>query len=152
MHDEDEADVDPQITHSEAAKALETSLQYVEEHPQREHRPYRGCGAEWGIRIFSPVANVPTYLLGHKFKYPVMRYVPLYELKESEIHVPRKEYYIFHEDGPPPHWHLNVRRFMNESLPHRWIGRMGNADLALQFWPLRCPELTACDFFLVGGT
>ena len=31
--DEDEADADPQITHSEAAKVLETSLQYVEQHP-----------------------------------------------------------------------------------------------------------------------
>ncbi|KAJ4449811.1 hypothetical protein ANN_01217 [Periplaneta americana] len=30
------------------------------------------------------------------------------------------------------------------------IGRMGNADLALQFWPPRSPDLTVCDFFLWG--
>lgn len=58
--------------------------------------------------------------------------------------------YIFQQDGAPPHWHLNVRRFLNESLPQRWIGRMGNADLALQFWPPRSPDLTVCDFFLWG--
>ncbi|PNF31329.1 hypothetical protein B7P43_G10895 [Cryptotermes secundus] len=58
--------------------------------------------------------------------------------------------YIFQQDGAPPHWHLNVRRFPNESLPQRWIGRMGNEDLALQFWPQRSPDLTACDFFLLG--
>ncbi|PNF15394.1 hypothetical protein B7P43_G01012 [Cryptotermes secundus] len=54
------------------------------------------------------------------------------------------------QDGAPPHWHLNVRRFLNESLPQRWIGRMGNEDLALQFWPPRSPDLTPCDFFLWG--
>ncbi|KAJ4452118.1 hypothetical protein ANN_03635 [Periplaneta americana] len=45
---------------------------------------------------------------------------------------------------------VNVRRFLNESLPQRWIGCMGNADLALQFWPPRSPNLTVCDFFLWG--
>ncbi|PNF17170.1 hypothetical protein B7P43_G09082 [Cryptotermes secundus] len=53
-------------------------------------------------------------------------------------------------DGAPPHWHLNVQRFLNESLPQRWIGRMGSEDLALQFWPPRSPDLTPCDFFLWG--
>ncbi|PNF41666.1 hypothetical protein B7P43_G06968 [Cryptotermes secundus] len=56
--------------------------------------------------------------------------------------------YIFQQDGAPPSWHLNFRRFPNESLPQQWIGRMGNEDLALQFWPPRSPDLTPCDFFL----
>ncbi|PNF27666.1 hypothetical protein B7P43_G14706 [Cryptotermes secundus] len=58
--------------------------------------------------------------------------------------------YIFQQDGAPPHLHLNVRRFLNESLPQRWIGDMGNEDLALQFWPPTSPDLTSCDFFLWG--
>ncbi|PNF28849.1 hypothetical protein B7P43_G04437 [Cryptotermes secundus] len=58
--------------------------------------------------------------------------------------------YIFQQDGAPPHWHLIIRCFLNESLPQRWIGRMGNEDLALQFWPPRSPDLTPCDFFLWG--
>ncbi|XP_033610354.1 uncharacterized protein LOC117282915 [Cryptotermes secundus] len=49
--------------------------------------------------------------------------------------------YIFQQDGAPSHWHLNVRRFLNESLP----------QLALQFWPPRSPDLTPCDFFLWGS-
>jgi hypothetical protein len=32
---------------------------------------------------------------------------------------------IFQQDGAPPHWHRDVRRFLNESLPQRWIGRVG---------------------------
>ncbi|PNF20691.1 hypothetical protein B7P43_G00324, partial [Cryptotermes secundus] len=48
--------------------------------------------------------------------------------------------YNFRQDGAPPHWHLNVRRFLSESLPQRWIGR----------WPPRSPDLKPCDFSLWG--
>ena len=34
------------------------------------------------------------------------------------------EDFIFQQDGAPPHWHRDVRRFLNESLPQRWIGRV----------------------------
>ena len=58
------------------------------------------------------------------------------------------------EDFPtgrsPPHRHRDVRHFLNESVPQRWIGRVGKEDLALQFWPPRFPDLTPCDFFLWG--
>ena len=60
------------------------------------------------------------------------------------------EDFIFQQDGAPPHWHRDVQRFLNESLPQRWIGRVGKEDLALQFWPPRSPDLTPCDFFLWG--
>jgi hypothetical protein len=56
---------------------------------------------------------------------------------------------IFQQDGAPPHWHRDVRRFLNESLLRR-IGLVRKEDLALQFWPLRSPDLTPCDFFLWG--
>ena len=58
--------------------------------------------------------------------------------------------FIFKQDGAPPHWHQDVRCFLNESLPQRWIGRVRKEDLALQFWPPRSPVLTTCDFFLWG--
>lgn len=58
--------------------------------------------------------------------------------------------FIFQQDGAPPHWHLDVRNFLNQSLPERWIGRIGNEDLALHFWPPRSPDLTPCDYFLWG--
>jgi hypothetical protein len=57
---------------------------------------------------------------------------------------------IFQHDEAPPHWHRDVRRFLKESLPQRWIGRFGKEDLALQFWSPRSPDLTPCDFFLWG--
>ena len=58
--------------------------------------------------------------------------------------------FIFQQDGAPAHWHLNVRNFLNEKVPQRWIGRKGDNDLALCAWPPRSPDLTVCDFFLWG--
>ena len=57
---------------------------------------------------------------------------------------------IFQQDGAPPHWSRQVRQFLNETLPNRWIGRQGADDLALFSWPPRSPDLTPCDFFLWG--
>ena len=57
---------------------------------------------------------------------------------------------IFQQEGAPPHLHLNVRSFLNESLPQWWIGCMGNENSAHQFWPPRSPDLTPCDIFLWG--
>jgi hypothetical protein len=33
------------------------------------------------------------------------------------------EDFIFQQDGAPPHWHRDVRRFLNESLSQRWVMR-----------------------------
>ncbi|PNF41812.1 hypothetical protein B7P43_G02048 [Cryptotermes secundus] len=52
--------------------------------------------------------------------------------------------------GVPPHWNINVRRYLNNELRHRWVGRVGEDDVALFTWPPRPPDLTPCDFFLWG--
>ena len=43
-----------------------------------------------------------------------------------------------------------MRDYLNETLPNRWIGRHTAGDLALLSWPPRSPNLTPCDFFLLG--
>jgi hypothetical protein len=58
--------------------------------------------------------------------------------------------FIFQQDRAPPHWHWDVRSFLNDSLPQQWIGRVRKEDLALQFWPPRSPDFTLSDFFLWG--
>ncbi|CAI6356415.1 unnamed protein product [Macrosiphum euphorbiae] len=50
--------------------------------------------------------------------------------------------FVFQQDGAPPHWKLEVRRYLNGELPQRWIGRKGNDDLAIHPWPPRFPDLT----------
>ncbi|PNF19786.1 hypothetical protein B7P43_G14663 [Cryptotermes secundus] len=44
----------------------------------------------------------------------------------------------------------NVHRYLSNELRHRWIGRVGEDDVALFSWPPRSPDLTPCDFFLWG--
>jgi hypothetical protein len=62
------------------------------------------------------------------------------------------EDFIFQQDGNPPHCHRDIRRFLNESLPQRWIGRVEKEDLALQFWPrdllISHPETFSCGGFV----
>lgn len=49
------------------------------------------------------------------------------------------------QDGAPPHFGVNVRRYLNEVFPERWIGRRGAIE-----WPPRSPDLTPLDYFLWG--
>lgn len=58
--------------------------------------------------------------------------------------------FIFQQDGAPPHFHLDVRDYLNTRLRNRWIGRIGNHDHDLLPWPPRSPDLTPCDFFIWG--
>ncbi|XP_031330713.1 uncharacterized protein LOC116161496 [Photinus pyralis] len=54
------------------------------------------------------------------------------------------------QDGAPPHWHNEVRDWLNLTVPYRWIGRKGPNDRACFAWPPRSPDLTPCDFYLWG--
>jgi len=50
---------------------------------------------------------------------------------------------IFQQNGAPPHWGSDVRRFLDPTFPNRWIGRDGPT-----LWPPRSPDITPLDFFL----
>ena len=56
--------------------------------------------------------------------------------------------FIFQQDWAPPHFHNDVRGYLNEHLPRRWIRRTGRDDEALLKWPPRSPDMTPRDFFL----
>ncbi|GBL92253.1 hypothetical protein AVEN_35809-1 [Araneus ventricosus] len=56
--------------------------------------------------------------------------------------------YIFQQDGAPLHWSTEVRTFLNQHLPKRWIGRSGDGDEVFCSWLPRSPDLTPCNFFL----
>lgn len=51
----------------------------------------------------------------------------------------------FQQDGAPPHFGVNVRRYLDDIFPDRWIGRRGAIE-----WPPRSPDLTPLDYFLWG--
>ena len=56
------------------------------------------------------------------------------------------ETFYLQQDGAPPYYHLDVRMYLDETLPGRWIGRRG----AVKF-PPRSPDLTPLDFYLWGS-
>ncbi|PNF33829.1 hypothetical protein B7P43_G08609 [Cryptotermes secundus] len=45
------------------------------------------------------------------------------------------------QDGAPPHYHRDVRAYLDDTLPGRWVGRRG----AIEYQP-RSPDLTPLDF------
>ncbi|XP_054263254.1 uncharacterized protein LOC128986764 [Macrosteles quadrilineatus] len=51
----------------------------------------------------------------------------------------------FQQDGAPPHYNAEVRNYLDEVFPDRWIGRRGAIE-----WPARSPDLTPLDYFLWG--
>ena len=51
----------------------------------------------------------------------------------------------FQHDGAPTHFVLDVREYLHNVFPNRWIGRCG----AVQ-WPPLSPDLTPMDLFILG--
>ena len=56
-----------------------------------------------------------------------------------------RERFWFQHDGAPPHFDLDVREYLNNVFPNRWIGRGGPVQ-----WPPRSPDLTPMDLFIWG--
>lgn len=51
----------------------------------------------------------------------------------------------YQHDGCPAHYSAEVREYLDNAFPGRWIGRGGPIR-----WPARSPDLAPCDFFLWG--
>jgi len=49
---------------------------------------------------------------------------------------------FYQQDGAPPHYHRDVRAFLDENLQGHWIGTFE--------FPPRSPDLTPMDFYLWG--
>jgi hypothetical protein len=51
----------------------------------------------------------------------------------------------FQQDGAPPRYGVDVRLFLNNIFPGRWIRCRGSIE-----WPTRLPDLSPLDIFLWG--
>jgi len=51
----------------------------------------------------------------------------------------------YQQDGTPPHYHRDVRAYLDNTFPNQWIGCRGSVE-----YPPKSPDLTPPDFFLWG--
>lgn len=51
----------------------------------------------------------------------------------------------FMQDGAPPHFSIEVRNYLDETFPRRWIGR--GSEFA---WPPRSPDYNPLDYYVWG--
>ena len=63
----------------------------------------------------------------------------------EDVPLQRRVNILIQQDGEPPHYGQEVKDFLNQNYPSRWIGRQG-----LIAWPPRSPDLTPLDFYLWG--
>jgi len=45
----------------------------------------------------------------------------------------------------PPHYGVNVRQYLDEIFPDRWIGRRDHIE-----WPAQSPDLNPLNYFFGG--
>lgn len=64
-------------------------------------------------------------------------------IDEMPLNIRRNMFYM--HDGAPAHFARNVREWLDEHFPNRWIGRGGPI-----LWPARSPDLNPLDFFVWG--
>jgi hypothetical protein len=55
------------------------------------------------------------------------------------------EPFYFQQYDTPPHYHWDIRTYLNETLSGQWIGRRGSVE-----YPPCSPDLTVLDFYLWG--
>ena len=52
-----------------------------------------------------------------------------------QLNINYDDYILQIHGAPPPHFHRNVREFLNRVLQQRWIGRAAKGDHHLLPWP-----------------
>lgn len=115
-------------------------------HTQRPQKVNVWCGIIGG-HIIGPYfihgnLNSARYLtlLQESIVPDVSRLFP----NNNDPNLPAEEIW-FQQDGAPPHFGIEVREYLNQTFPGRWIGRRGTIE-----WPARSPDMTPLDFFLWG--
>ena len=50
---------------------------------------------------------------------------PIQRFGKVALQLEELQHVLFQQDGAPPHWGVDVRWFLDETFPNRWIGRDG---------------------------
>jgi hypothetical protein len=104
----------------------------------------------FSINLWSGILNgeligpfeLPTRLDGGTYKNFLENDLPMLLL---DVNLQLRRNVVFQNDGAPCHYATQVRNYLNETFPNRWIGRGGPIS-----WPPRSPDLNPIDFFIWG--
>jgi hypothetical protein len=125
VHELNEDDYDRRI------EFCETFLSLLDEEPDLVNYIIRSRGLI-GPFYFEETVNGLSYLsMLNDYFYPIFR------------RLSNQQSIFLMQDGTSPHYALDVREWLHQKFPARWISRRGLID-----WPARSPDLTSADFFL----
>lgn len=104
----------------------------------------------WGINVWCGLFNgrlIGPYfyegtLTGQRYLDFLQNTLP--ELLE-DIPLNERQTMWWQQDGASPHFFEQVREYLDNTFPGKWIGRNGAI-----VWPPRSPDITPLDFFLWG--
>lgn len=92
-------------------------------------------------QVLGPV-ELPSTLNGQSYLNFLQNDLPAL-LEDTPLELRRRMW--LQNDGCPAHYAIQVRQYLNEAFPGRWIGRLGPI-----LWPARSPDLNPLDFFYWG--
>lgn len=104
----------------------------------------------FSVNLWSGILNgeligpfeLPSRLNGERYRHFLEHELPL--LLE-DVNIELRRTMVLQNDGAPCHYATQVRNYLNEAYPNRWIGRGGPIS-----WPPRSPDLNPMDFFIWG--
>jgi len=94
-----------------------------------------------GNQLLGP-CELPNRLNGNVYANFLQESLPV--LLENVPLATRLNCWFMH-DGAPAHFPINVRNFLNNHFPQKWIGRGGPVA-----WPARSPDMNPLDYYLWG--
>ncbi|KAG8260666.1 hypothetical protein J6590_091835, partial [Homalodisca vitripennis] len=113
---------------------------------QAEKSIHRGFRLEKSFNIKAPP---PTPIVNYNYQPATAEHV-LGFLRVTAFGCTQSRFTFSVYRNPSKQSASTTTKLLNNTLPHRWIGRTGPRDNALHSWPPRSPDLTPCDFFLWG--
>ena len=126
------------------------SHHWAEQNPHAKH--VRGYQRKFHINVWAGIVGdhllgpypLPARLNAENYLQFLRQVLP--ELLEANLPLPLFFNHWFQQDGCPAHYGLNVRAYLDQTYPNRWMGRGGPVP-----WPARSPDLTPLDFYLWGA-
>lgn len=104
----------------------------------------------WAVNVWCGILNKkiigPFFFDGHLNGARYLEFLNTdLPLLLEEVSIADRLNMWYQHDGCPAHFAQNVRNYLDDAFPDKWIGRG-----SLFPWPARSPDLTCLDFYLWG--